>query len=301
MNKHRGRRGRRPMASRRRSGRRTAALLLGAAFTAAVAFSIAYLPHVLGISGRSASLRRSPARSAWRSPQSQHPSTHPTQSVLAKQRPAPLPQSVLLSVPAQSQLPQLPDGCEMTSLSMMLTAMHHPVSKMWLAAHMPLAKAQLIEGANGLPKYWGDPNVGFVGDVYSSADGYGIYHGPVARFLDSIVPGAAVDLTDKPFSVDLASVAAGRPVMLWTTATFQPTDDWVTWESPQGPIRATFEEHVVLLVGYNATQLFINNPLNGEKAEAVNKSDFLQAWHQLGDQAVTYRLPVGVRRRIPAS
>ncbi|MCL6600278.1 MAG: C39 family peptidase, partial [Alicyclobacillus macrosporangiidus] len=85
----------------------------------------------------------------------------------------------------------------------------------------------------------------------------------------------------------LATVAHQTPVMVWTTADFQPTSDWVTWNSPDGPVRATFSEHVVLLVGYNSTQLFVNDPLDGAKAKPVNRQAFIAAWEQLGKQAVT--------------
>lgn len=213
----------------------------------------------------------------------------PTMSeALQKLYAEPLPSSALLNVPAISQLPQLPDGCEMTSLSMLLSAAGHPTSKMWLAAHMPVDPTPLRTNAEGQPVYWGNPNVGFVGDVYTDTDGYGIYNGPVTKFLNQILPGRALNLTGKPFRDDLATVASGRPVVLWTTATFQPTDDWVTWQSPEGPVHATFEEHAVLLVGYKGDTLYINNPLNGEKDQAVNKEAFLEAWDQLGHQAVTY-------------
>ncbi len=77
--------------------------------------------------------------------------------------------------------------------------------------------------------------------------------------------------------------------MVWTTATFKPTSMWETWNSKEGIVRVTMEEHAVLLVGYDQTQLFINDPLNGTKAEPVNRQQFIAAWKQLGKQAVTIK------------
>lgn len=199
-----------------------------------------------------------------------------------------LPTHYLLQVQAQSQLPQLPDGCEVTSLSMLLQYAGHPESKMILAKDMPKDPTKEVVNSHGVIVDWGNPNVGFVGDVYSSTRGYGIYHGPITKLFNQMLPGRAEDMTGQPFINILRVVASGRPVVLWTTATFQQTNQWEIWMSPQGPVLATPEEHAVLLVGYNQTELFVNNPLNGDQAQPVNRQNFIQAWHQLGSQAVTY-------------
>jgi uncharacterized protein YvpB len=199
--------------------------------------------------------------------------------------PKALPASVVLQVPPQDQLPEFKNGCEVTSLSMLLTAVGHPVSKGDLAREQPHDSTPLVLGPHGTVQFWGNPNVGFVGSV--SDFGYGIYHGPLSKLLNQILPGRAEDLTGKPFTEDLAAVASGRPVVVWTTSTFEPTNDWVTWQSPEGPVHATWEEHAVLLVGYDATHLYVNNPLTGQAAEPVNRDDFLAAWKQLGQQALT--------------
>lgn len=201
-----------------------------------------------------------------------------------------LASSVVIDVPVQSQFPQLKNGCEVTSLSMLLTAVGHPIDKITLAKDQPKDPTKLVLGSDGVVKYWGNPNVGFVGSVYDY--GYGIYHGPMTKFINQLMPGTAVDLTGRPFSDLLAEVAKGHPVIVWTTATFRPTDMWQTWKSPEGTVRATMEEHTVLLVGYNRNELFVNNSLNGQRAQPVNKSEFIKAWRQLGEQAVTILRPV---------
>ena len=196
-----------------------------------------------------------------------------------------LPKQVLIKVPAQSQLPQLKNGCEVTTLSMLLAAVGHPINKMVLAKEEPLDPTKLVMDSKGNIKYWGNPNVGFVGNV--SGYGYGIYHGPMTKFINQLLPGSAKDLTGDSFSSIMAEVAKGHPVMVWTTATFQPTTLWQTWQSPEGPVRATMEEHAVLLVGWNGQHLLVNDPLTGVAAEAVNPKSFIAAWEQLGKQAVT--------------
>ncbi len=214
-------------------------------------------------------------------------------------RPAPLPSRVLIHVAGIDQYPQLPNGCEVTSLTMLMASVGHPVSKMTLASEMPKDPTQLVlsstTNAAGQTvhhvEYWGNPNVGFVGSVYQAGEGYGIYHGPMTKFLNQLLPGRAEDLTGSSFHTILEHVAAGIPVEVWTTTTFQPTTDWVTWQSPEGPVTATPLEHAALLVGYGPGVLYVNNPLNGEAAQKIPEAPFLKSWDQLGKQAITVKLP----------
>lgn len=213
-------------------------------------------------------------------------------------KPQALPSHYLMHVVGIDQYPQLPNGCEVTSLTMLMDALGHPVSKMTLAAEMPKDPTRLVltstTNSAGQEvhhvKYWGNPNVGFVGSVYQAGEGYGIYHRPMFEFLNRLLPGRAEDLTGKPFSAILRHVAQGVPVEVWTTTTFEPTTDWVTWQSPEGLVRATPLEHAVLVVGYGPGVIYVNNPLNGEAAEPVAEAPFLQSWQQLGKQAITVKV-----------
>ncbi len=249
--------------------------------------------------GSAAPLSHTTARTSPR------PSRRPPHKPVAHHHVAPpptwtAPASYDMTVPAQSQLPQLQNGCEVTSLSMLLTAVHHPVSKMTLAAEQPTdptpAVLKPIPGFKGNPILevvsWGNPNVGFVGSVEGGAQlGYGIYNGPLDHLLNEILPGQAEDMTGDSFTQILDHVAHGVPVEAWTTINFEPTNDWVTWQSPEGPVTATPMEHAVLIVGYTPTTVIINNPYTGQANEAVNRADFIAAWTQLGSQAITVRLP----------
>lgn len=200
-----------------------------------------------------------------------------------------LPPSVLIDVPALDQNPELPNGCEVTSLAMLLSYLGHPVNKEKLAREEPTDPTKRVNKPDGTVTYWGNPNVGFVGSPFQKYNGYGIYHGPMAKFLNQILPGEALDLTGKPFSDIIKSVANGTPVVVWDTATFKKTNSWTTWNTPEGKIKVTMQEHAVLLVGYDGKQLFVNNPLNGKKAQPVNKAQFIAAWKQLGEQAITVK------------
>jgi uncharacterized protein YvpB len=198
------------------------------------------------------------------------------------------PSQILLHVTAQAQNPDLYNGCEMTSLAMLLAAAGHPYDKITLANEIRKDPTPQVLNDDGSIQSWGDPNNGFVGDITGQDPGYGVYHGPVTDLLNRILPGKAVDLTGNSFAKVLDQVASGKPVMAWTTVDFTPTNNWVTWQGPNGPVRATFDEHVVLIVGYNDKQVFVNDPLDGTSAKPVDRKAFEASWKQMGQQAVSF-------------
>lgn len=172
---------------------------------------------------------------------------------------------------------------------MLLHAAGKPVGKMELTKRMPKDPTPLQRRGRDVIA-WGNPNVGFVGDITGRTPGYGVYHGPVAKLLREYLPGKAVDLSgSSSFDPVLRYLDAGSPVLAWTTVRFVPVSAWDIWQSPSGAVRGTFQEHAVLIVGYEKDKLYINDPLDGTKAKAVNRSSFVAAWEQMGRQAVTYQ------------
>jgi len=193
-----------------------------------------------------------------------------------------------VSVRVQKQTPELFNGCEVTALSMLLEQAGKPVSKLELAREVAKDVTPEVRDAEGRTLSWGDPDRGFVGDVTGRERGYAVYHGPIADLLDRYLPGRAVDLTGEGFGTLLDAVAEGRGVVVWTTAGFGPPGRYVTWQGPCGSVRATFDEHSVLLIGYEATAVTLADPLDGT-LKKVPWLTFLGGWEALGRQAVTYR------------
>lgn len=205
--------------------------------------------------------------------------------------------TALLDAPNIAQLPEFRNGCEIVSLTMLLQYYGIDKNKMELTEEMKKDPTERKESADGAILYWGNPNIGFVGDITGRTKGYGIYNGPLFELLEEYIPGA-VNLTGKPFDEIERSVSEGRPVIVWTTVTFvKPLgDQWITWDSPQGEIRATFQEHAVLLVGYDKDHVYVNDPLSGKKQLKLEKSTFLPSWEALGKQAITYSSAPGSDR-----
>jgi uncharacterized protein YvpB len=159
-----------------------------------------------------------------------------------------------LDVPYISQLPEMPSGCEVTSVTMMLNHAGINVSKEEMAAQLP---------------YSNDPSQGFTGSVYEDG-GYG-YGGivwpsallePVRRYQESVV-----DLTGESWETVRGFVDEGRSVCIWFTENGL--------------------DHTVLLVGYSADTVWVNDPLN-DKDVALDTEIFFQRWAQNSYRALSY-------------
>ncbi|QGQ94168.1 hypothetical protein EHS13_04225 [Paenibacillus psychroresistens] len=203
--------------------------------------------------------------------------------------PAPPVKEFLIDVPAMSQFPDYYNGCEITSLAMLVNYLKLPFNRQELIRMLVKDETPLQNAEDGSIEVWGDPDLGFVGDITGKKMGYGVYHKPIGDLLAQISNGHMVDLTGNEFTEIERQISQGNPVVVWTTSNFTSVNNWVEWKSIDGrTIRATFEEHTVLLVGYDEEYVYINNPANGEKAEKIAKQPFLESWTQLGQQAVSY-------------
>jgi len=188
-------------------------------------------------------------------------------------------EKILLDVPLINQMehPKLHNGCEVTSLSMMLAFKGIPVSKNELAAKI---KRVPMKYGNGLR---GNPNEGFVGDM-EEGPGLGVYAGPVIDLARQYVGDRVEDLTGQPFDRLLDEVANGNPVWIISTTNFVPVANFKTWNTPQGAMEITFNMHSGVITGFDGHYIYVNNPY-GMKNQRVEREKFIQAWEQMGSQA----------------
>lgn len=73
-----------------------------------------------------------------------------------------------------------------------------------------------------------------------------------------------------------------------TTARFQPVSDFKTWDTPRGSINITYSEHSVVITGYDAGHIYVNDPY-GTKNKQLGREAFEKAWKQMGSQAIVIR------------
>jgi uncharacterized protein YvpB len=202
---------------------------------------------------------------------------------------APVPvQSALLDAPLVRQLPELPSGCEVTSLTMLIQYFGLQKDKMELVPEMKRDKTPMKRGKDGSIAYWGNPNSGFVGEISGSGKGFGVYHTALFELEKKYIP-KAVDLTNQPFAKLEQQLREGIPSVVWTTINYQVPEKWTVWDTPLGPIQTTFMEHAVLLVGFDQQYVYVNDPLSGQAKMKIDKEQFIYTWEAMGRQALSYK------------
>lgn len=202
----------------------------------------------------------------------------------------PLEESIILDVPFISQLPELPRGCEVTSLAMLLKYLNIDTNKLKLADEIDKDPTpyQVIDGI----KYFGNPSIGFLGSMTDTTKaGYGANHIPIKKLFSTYIGNAAIDITGSEFDCIYYFLNQKAPVWVITNTDLKKLDEseFYTWMTPKGEtIKATSKEHSVLITGYDNEYIYINDPLHTTPNLKILKGDFIAAWEQMGKQAVTY-------------
>jgi glucan-binding YG repeat protein len=198
--------------------------------------------------------------------------------------------AVMLDAPLVGQMPELPRGCEVTSLAMMLLDSGKNVSKMTLATQV--RKDPTPYSITNGQVYFGNPYSGFVGDMYTfNKPGLGVYHGPIAELAEKYLPNRVVDFTGSNFEEIYKHLNNGKPVWVINNVMFDtvPSQYWYSWNTPTGKISITYKEHSVLITGYDSQYIYFNDPLSVTKNWKAPISAFKRGWEQMGKQAITYR------------
>ncbi|PAQ13138.1 hypothetical protein CD798_16300 [Bacillaceae bacterium SAOS 7] len=190
----------------------------------------------------------------------------------------------IADVPLILQNPELNRGCEVTSLAMLLHYYGKEVDKMELADKV--AKEPFKEGS-----YRGNMHQGFVGDMETfDRSGIGVYVEPIIDLTKQyVVEDQLINLTGKNPEDLYGQINQGRPVWVITNAEYKQLteDQFETWQTAEGTMKVTYHQHSVIITGYDEQFVYINDPLKEEKNIQVNRTDFEQAWIQMGRQAIT--------------
>ena len=163
------------------------------------------------------------------------------------------------------QTPELPTGCEITSLTMLLNYIGFDADKLDLADNY-LPKGEYRKA---------DYHKVFVGDP-RSRNGYGCTAGVIVtaaeKYLDE--QGAAEgwevnDLTGSEPEELYAYVSKGDPVVVWASIDMgEITTDYVSWTDEETGKTVSWYggEHCLLLTGYDLDDelVYVNDPLRGK-------------------------------------
>jgi uncharacterized protein YvpB len=196
---------------------------------------------------------------------------------------------IQLSVPQILQNPELPNGCEITSLCEILNYLGFPAEKCDLADHY-LPRSEKWYGADPDQVYMGDPHL----DDNSPETGYYCFAGPIvtaARRYLATQPGgdrwSPTDLTGAEEAELVAQLEKGRPVIFWASLHFQDIqfDPCGSYPLPGGGEHRVFHQlHCMVLSGVDEEQFYVADPLNFNRG--VPRGQFMKIYRQLGRRAV---------------
>ncbi|MDQ1004463.1 uncharacterized protein YvpB [Neobacillus niacini] len=209
---------------------------------------------------------------------------HINRTVVVYQKEPIMKEIILLRVPALQQFPELPRGCEVTSLAMLLNFAGVSVDKLTLADEIP----KVPYFSDG---YFGNPNQGFVGNMYTyNQPGLGVYHEVIEDLASQYLPGQIDNLTGDHFSSVQKKLNAGKPVwvIVGSTFAFLPEEQWETWITKDGEINITRRMHSVLVTGYDENNVYFNDPFYPDQNQSANFESFVTSWTQFGSQAISY-------------
>ena len=174
-----------------------------------------------------------------------------------------------LSVNCILQKPELPTGCEVTSLAMLLNYLGYNADKVELSRnHLP--KMQFYYNEDGA-LCGADFRSTFVGDPESEYS-YGCYAPCIVTaansYLSAVGAGAqARDITGTSLEELFDRIDSGSPVLIWITADGLAASYLTeTWLTPEGyTVQWRRNEHCAVLTGYDcgAGVVYVSDPLYG--------------------------------------
>ena len=166
------------------------------------------------------------------------------------------------------QMPELPTGCEITALTMMINFYGYDVSKTVMASeYLPVRPAKFYYGADG-KKYGYDLDRYFIGDPWTS-------HGYICG-TEAIVTAAdkyleetgsslrALDLSGEEPEHLYELVENNVPVMVWVTIGMKERRETQGWYTESGKyVEWSSNDHGAVLIGYDRDDAIIADPISG--------------------------------------
>lgn len=187
------------------------------------------------------------------------------------------------------QNPELPNGCEVTSLAMALTAAGYPVDHVSLYENnLPKQDLETV----GDERYGASPEHYYIGDAAQAPGGWYCFEQPIIEAGDAWIAengGGAVmaSLTgmDRKTLIDYAK--AGIPVVAWVTLEYESPNYLLdsAWILPDGTEYSPYGNlHCVVVTGFENGFFRIADPLSGW--QFVKKDIFWQSFDNMGRRAV---------------
>lgn len=165
-----------------------------------------------------------------------------------------------LSVPCILQEPELPSGCEVTSLAIVLNYLGINADKCDLADHY----------LNTAPKGTASLHTAFAGDTRDPY-AYGCYSEVLVDTANAYLAAtghhsvSVNNLSGSDFYTLFDEIDKGNPVIIWGTEKMNPAGDTVSWIVDGVECTWKYGQHCLVLIGYdyNSKTVIIDDPLRG--------------------------------------
>lgn len=195
-----------------------------------------------------------------------------------------------LDVPVVMQNPELPHGCEITSLTAVLNYYGMNVSKLEMADnYLPKQEIRIV----GNQRFGPNPNEAFAGNPRDKAHGMYVFAAPIVKAAEAAIADKQADLrvTDMRNASQediLQLVREGIPVVTWVTLDLsKPKKNadrgWI-YKGATTSQDAFMNLHAVVLTGHLGDKVVVMDPLKGYVT--YNVDQFFKSYHELGEQAV---------------
>ena len=185
------------------------------------------------------------------------------------------------------QNPELPNGCEVTSMAMALGAAGYPVDKLTLYGYLP----QRPITNRGGQRFGPDPEEAYAGDAARLTGGWYCFEGPVIqaadRWLESCGSGLRAQSVTGLSRAELDRYAQnGIPLVVWVTLDYAaPQCSGVFWTLEDGTAYRPYRNlHCVVLAGVEDGQYWVADPLAG--FTQVDKDLFWDSFFAMDCRAV---------------
>lgn len=189
-----------------------------------------------------------------------------------------------LPVPLISQLeePALKYGCEVTSLSMLLSYYQLEYSKNELQ-DMIYKEPFQDEMGN-----YGDPDVGFVGDATGTTPGTGVNVGPIVELTKNIIGDEfeVVNTSGKSIDEILRIISNGIPVWIVTSIDYSlpKSTDFIEWKTKNGMKQISVKHHAAIITGFDGDFVLLNDAF-GKKIK-IDKEKLSRIYSGMGSQSM---------------
>ena len=196
----------------------------------------------------------------------------------------------IIDVPFIGQNPDFPTGCESASAVMLLNFLHFDIALPEFIDSC-LEKKSFFKENGAL--YGPDPREAFAGDP-SSSDALGCYSPVIIRALRKIIGKPWHVIDESGSSLELLCrkyIDQGMPVMIWASIDMGATVNgpWYRVTSADREIMWISNEHCLVLIGYDESTYYFNDPLHPSGPIGFPKDTVSHRYQELGMQAIAIR------------